>query len=42
MTTSENNKINTLNFLVLIAFIGKITVNYLSNALPINGFTPGQ
>ena len=42
MTTSENNKLNTLNILVLVAFIGKITVNYLSNALPINGFTPGQ
>ena len=42
MTSSNLIKPDKLNVVVALALIIKLLVNYLSNALPINGFTPGQ
>ena len=38
----KNKKIMVLQVLNIIAFIGMVIVNYLANALPINGLTTGE
>jgi hypothetical protein len=37
-----NKHTKTLIFINIIAFIAMVTLNFLSNSLPLNGKTPGQ